>query len=86
MKVAIIKPLKFRNSERLHPLFISDIFISNARLNLAKNQAYAKQHPETELFCYLKIIHILHPRYRPKIRRNILKNSKRTRVSVFMRS
>ena len=29
--------------------FISRIFISNARLKLAKNQASAKQHPGAEL-------------------------------------
>ena len=40
---------------------------------MAKNQAYAKQHPEPEL-CYLKIIHILHPSYQPKIVGHILKN------------
>ena len=30
-------------------LFVSNTFISNARLKLAKNQATAKQHPEAEL-------------------------------------
>ena len=29
--------------------FISNTFISNARLKLAKNHANAKQHPEAEL-------------------------------------
>ena len=38
----------------------SNTFISNARLRLAKNQVEAKQHPDTE-FCYLKIIHFVHP-------------------------
>ena len=33
----------------LHSFFISNTFISNARLKLAKNQANAKQHPEAEL-------------------------------------
>ena len=33
-------------------LFISNTFISNARLKLAKDQANAKQHPETELLLY----------------------------------
>ena len=32
-----------------HIFFISNIFISNAKLKLAKNQANAKQHPEAEL-------------------------------------
>ena len=35
--------------ESLHTFFISNTFISNARLKLAKNQAKAKQHPEAEL-------------------------------------
>ena len=35
-------------------------------MKLAKNQANAKQFPEAE-FCILNIIHIFHPRYRPKI-------------------
>ena len=31
-------------------LYVSNTFISNARLKLAKNQAKAEQHPEAELF------------------------------------
>ena len=53
--------------------FISNTFISNARLKLAKIQANAQQHPVAE-FCYLKIIHILHPRYQPEIIGYILIN------------
>ena len=34
---------------RIHAFSISNTFISNTRLNLAKNQAKAKQHPEAEL-------------------------------------
>ena len=34
---------------KIHAFFISNNFISNARLELAKNQANAKQHPEAEL-------------------------------------
>ena len=34
-------------------------------------------------FCYLKIIHILHPHYHPKIIEYILENPKRASVSVF---
>ena len=33
----------------LHTFFISNTFISNARLKLAKNQTNAKQHSEAEL-------------------------------------
>ena len=34
------------------PFFISNTFISNARLKLVKNQANAKQHPEAELLLF----------------------------------
>ena len=44
-------------------------------MKLAKNQANAKQQPETK-FCYLKIIHILHAVYNQKITINILKKKK----------
>ena len=43
--------------------FISNNFISNTRLKLAKNQPNSKQHPEAELCC-LKIMHILHAKIR----------------------
>ena len=33
----------------LHAFFMSNTFVSNTRLKLAKNQAKAKQHPEVEL-------------------------------------
>ena len=33
----------------LHAFFISNTFISNARMKLAKNKGNAKQHPEAEL-------------------------------------
>ena len=49
--------------------------------NFAKKQTNAKQHPKATL-CHLKIIHILHPRYHPKIIGHILKNSKRTSVCL----
>ena len=32
--------------------YISNIFISNTRLKLAKNQAYAKQHTEAEVVLF----------------------------------
>ena len=37
---------------KLHAFFISNTFISNVRLKLAKNQANAKQQPETELLLF----------------------------------
>ena len=55
--------------------FLSNTFISNARLKLARIQANAKQHPEAD--CHLKIIHILHPRYHPKMVGQVLKNKKK---------
>ena len=48
-------------------------FISNARLELAKNQTNAKQ------FCYLKIILIPYPNYHPKIIGNILKSKQKNK-------
>ena len=45
-------------------------------MKLAKNQANAKQQPETK-FCHLKIIHILHAGYHPKITIHILKKKKK---------
>ena len=51
---------------------------------MEKCQANAKQYPEADS-CYLQIIHMFHPRYHPKIIEYILKISKRTSVSVFMR-
>ena len=67
----------------IHAFFISNTFISNARLKLAKNQANAKLHPEAEFYSYLKIIHILYPRYHPKVIGHILKNKlKNKRVFI----
>ena len=45
--------------------FISNTFISNARLKLVENQADTKQHPEAELFLYENYSHstYLHPNY-----------------------
>ena len=50
---------------------MSNIFKSNARLKLAKNQANAKQH--------LKIIHVLHTLYHPKIKGHILKTKQKNK-------
>ena len=43
-------------SENTH-FFICNIFISNARLKLAKNQVKAKQHPEAELLLFENYSH-----------------------------
>ena len=50
--------------------FKSNTFIGNVRLKLAKNQADAKQHSETEL----KVIYFLHQSDHPRIRGDILKH------------
>ena len=61
--------------------FISNTFISNARLKLAKNQAKAKQQAEAELL--LLIIHFPRPCYHPKIIGDILKNVQKTSAAVL---
>ena len=66
------------------PFFISNAFISKARLILVK----IKQKLSKTLrlnSSYLKIIHFLHPRYHPKIKRDILGNVQKTSASVLMR-
>ena len=66
----------------IRAFLISSIFISNARLKLAKNQANAKQHLRLN-FYYLKIIHILHPCYHPKIIEHILKIKQKSKCVCF---
>ena len=61
--------------------FRSNIFRSNTRLKLTKNQAKATQHPEAEL----KTIRFLHPRYHSKIIGDTLKNIQKISASVLMR-
>ena len=63
--------------------FISNTFISNARLKLAKNQANAKQHPEAELLQFENYSHSL-SMLSSKTISHILKN-KKTNVPVFIR-
>ena len=41
----------------VHAFFISNSYVSNTRLKLAKNQANAKQHPETELLLFENYSH-----------------------------
>ena len=40
------------NTYLIHAFLIINIFVSNARLKFAKNQAKAKQHSETELLLF----------------------------------
>ena len=64
-------------------LFISNTFIKNARLKLAKkNHPNAKHHHEAELLLF-KIILILHPRYHPKIIGHTLKNKLKNKRAVI---
>ena len=63
-----------------YTFFISNTFISNTRLKLAKNQAKAKQHSETELS---KIIHFHYSRYHLKII-DILKNVQKTSALILI--
>ena len=44
----------------IHALFISNTFINNARLKLAKNQANAKQRPEAEYLLFENYSHFSH--------------------------
>ena len=54
-------------------LFISNTFISNARLKCKTKHANAKQHPEAKLLPFINV-HILQPRYQTKTIGHILKN------------
>ena len=56
--------------------FISNTFISNVRLKLAKNQAKLGSNLRLN-FGYLKIIDILHPCCHPKIIEHTLKNKQK---------
>ena len=57
---------------------MSNTFISNARLKLAKNQAEAEQDPEADLLLLENYSH-LHTCYHPKIIVHILKNEKKNK-------
>ena len=62
-----MKPFrKYWKNAYIHAFFISNTFISNARLKMAKNQAKAKQHLESKLLLF-EIIRFLHSFYHPKI-------------------
>ena len=65
----------------IHAFFISNIFISNAKLKLANNQAKARQHPEDELLLF-ENYSLFYPRYHPKIVEDILNNLLKTSTSV----
>ena len=57
---------------------MSNVFTSNDRLKLAKNQANAKHHPVAELLLFENYSH-----YHPKIKGHILKNKQNSKC-VFI--
>ena len=68
----------------MQPLFVSNIFISNARLKSSMKQIKQKikQMLSNTLrlnFCYLKIIRMPDPRYHSKIIGHILKNKQKNK-------
>ena len=65
-------------------LYIINTLISNAWLNLAKNQPNAKQNPEAELLLF-EIFLPSSARHHPKVIGHFLKISKITSVSVLMK-
>ena len=62
--------------------FISNTFISNARLKLAKNQANGKQHHEAELLLFENNSHSSFSYY-PKIMGHVLKNKQKSKGVFF---
>ena len=52
IKSLIPHPSHFLASHCIIQYFISNIFISNASLNMAKNQAKSMQHPDAELLIF----------------------------------
>ena len=72
-------------STKFHHFFISNTFLNNARLKLAKKKINQILRSILRVnFYYLKIIHILYPCYHPKIIGHILKNKERTDAFVFI--
>ena len=82
--IPLIVPLKCLNIlvvcfYQIHAFFISNTFISNARLKSKEIKQKIKQMLRSTMrlnYCYLKIIHILHPRYHQKLIGHILKHKK----------
>ena len=63
---------------------ISNTFISNTRLKLAKKIKQSAGKTLRLNFCYVKNIGFFHPPYNPKLIENILKIVQKTAVSVLM--
>ena len=66
------------------PFFISDTFISNARLKLAENQAKVKQYPEAKLLLF-ENYSLSSSTFSSKNNRSILKYLQNTSASVLIR-
>ena len=81
-KVFCSQKIENLQNVQLHAFFISSTFISNARLKLAKIQQMLRNTLRLN-FCYFKIIHIIHPRYHPKILGHILKNKQEKQVCLY---
>ena len=71
--------MKCRN--QLHAVFISSTFISNTRLQLAKNQANTKQHLEAKLLLF-ENYSLSSSTLSSKIIRDILKNAQKVSASI----
>ena len=69
--------------EQIHAFFISNTFISNARLKLAKKVKQILSNTLRLNFWYLEVLGIFHPRYHPKIKGHILKNSQRNKYACI---
>ena len=63
----------------IHAFFISNTFISNARLKLTKNQANAKQHAEAELLLFGNYSHSSSRHHHLKIIGQILKHKQKNK-------
>ena len=65
--IAITEKKSKQVRQIIYTLFLSNTFISNSSLKLAKNQAKAKQHPKAELSLfknYLLFIHVINQQVR----------------------
>ena len=69
--------------EKCTLLFISNTLISNARLKLAKSQANAKQHPESELLLFENYL-LSSSMLSSRNNRGYSQNLRKTRASVLM--
>ena len=64
----------------LHAFFYKQHFYKQHQAEIDKCQAKAKQHLEAELLLFENVL--LHPRYHPKVIKDIIKNLQKTSTSV----